>query len=91
MILSIVVRILLWDELTKSTWVNKAYLSCYRLNALADGFHKATSEVQDAIDGMLCELTHLNNQIDNAEPIASTVPKIMDQIQENKVWFWTHQ
>ena len=56
-----------------------------RLNALAEGFHKATSEVQDAIDGMLCELTHLNNQIDNAEPIASTVNKIMDQIQENKV------
>lgn len=56
-----------------------------RLNALAEGFHKVTSEVQDAIDGMLCELTHLNNQIDNAEPIGSTVNKIMDQIQENKV------
>ncbi|XP_067934591.1 microtubule-actin cross-linking factor 1, isoforms 6/7-like isoform X2 [Watersipora subatra] len=55
-----------------------------RLNALAEGFHKATSEVQDAIDGMLCELTHLNNQIDNADPIASTVVKIKDQIQENK-------
>jgi len=56
-----------------------------RLNVLADGFHRATSEVQESIDGMLNELTHLNNQIDNAEPIASTVEKIKDQIQENKV------